>query len=259
MQPSIARLSNLLAVGSLGLLAWACTDPAAPAGSTDTYYRLRSESPFDGDLIVRADSSFSIGTSELGRIEGRLQRAGDSVQLFTGAGGRPFPAKVAGDTFAVFVAEQAGRAGDTYYSRHTFVREPLPQSPTAGTRWVLRSVNGMPAEAGSGFLVQDLSEYGQRWIHRISYDTLVFVDRVFFRESRHQVDTAFYAGDSKPYVSDFDRSNAGGYTAGASAVVLRYGSAFATFADTLPAAGATFVRRYQYGFDSIEERYERLP
>ena len=218
-----------------------------------------------GDLLLRPDGSFAFADFRSGYAEGRWRDSAAAVVLSPNGSQTLLAAPLAGDTLTLtlgsygdIAAPAAGTAGAIF----RFVRGGVPASSMAGTRWVLRTVDGAAATAQGGFLIAADTSSGIRNVYRILYDTLTFTDPVFFRQARAVSDTISSVGLPPSTLSPGSPTR-GAYTDRGSAVVLRYGSAYLYQTDSLLVSGSTLVHRFGYvvaGLErTFEERYERLP
>ncbi|HEY0780114.1 MAG TPA: hypothetical protein VGD56_19265 [Gemmatirosa sp.] len=245
-----------------------CTEATSPhangasTGTADRYYRLGVVA----DLVLHVDGTYALGNGgELLLSDfGRWDQRGDTVQITPSDGGqRRWLGVVTGDTLALASYALPGHTDDGGPASFRFVRIAPPVTPLAATRWVLRAVNGAAADPTSGFLVYASDESGRHDRFRVTYDTLTFVDRLFYRQVRAGVDSSGAAGSAAPAVEAYARSGAGAFETTSDTLRLRYGSAYTIYnsdvENALALTGSDLVRRYQLGLQQVEERYERLP
>ena len=273
--PRLALTSGVLLAAGVSR----CSDPAGVGDDGARLYQLRavvdvttgytsisSGNSGDADILLRANGTYGSRGNPyaIAETDGSWRQSGDSLQL---APSDPLiPAthsSLAGDTLAFRATVQQGRT--TYItSSYRYVRAPLPRSALAGTRWVLRTVNGAAPQAGSGWVVfSSTGNNGRPAVTRVLYDTLTFDDRVFYHDVRLVVDsvtdsTGVLRPDSFFPVSRYTAT--GAYEAPEGSVTLRYGSYIGYAPETFTYAGSDLVRRHAFRSDKpLVEAYERIP
>ena len=196
-------------VAAAALASCASGDPTGP-GAGPSLYRLVSvdgsalpfsgpSAPFGwwetvthGELLLRADGSFALGLPSGGMsmlLEGRWRRDGASLRLAhpiaAGAPDAELGATVAGDS--VVLVAGAAQPSRTY----VFRRASLPRPPVAAGTYVLTSRHGRSD------LVLEYEQHGQRFVDRVLFDSLTFVDGLFYRRHRSEYAVSYLpTGDS---------------------------------------------------------------
>ena len=202
-----------------------------------------------GDLYLRGNGTFGlgIGGNTGGQVSGNF-RALNSTQIrLTVTGGLP------SDTVTVTLAGDSA----SFLSTHRFVfkRVTTLQSINPGV-FVLATING---RGGSPLVESDTVIDGNRFVARVHFDTLHFMDEVFYRRHRYQSHVTYTAsGDSN--FSSVEWTNFGAHDTISGTVVLRgYSRPFPAHpkGDTLSIVGNDLVRRSQLITGLREDRYVR--
>jgi hypothetical protein len=230
------------------LLGTACDSPTRTSDLTGRY-RLVSVAggpvPFlvppslgqgtirGGDLLLRGDGSFALGTSEASNdagllYAGRWSAAGSRLKLEF-EGGNTITGTVAGDSVAMVLQFPM-----------LYRRAPFPATPVNSGIWVLTSVDGR-SDLTSMDTAGDVT-----WHQRLHYDSILLTDALFFRRARSQSRQMWIGGTPAPL-----SVHSGWFTHGtiesatADLMLVDYGRMQAAV-DTLDVLQNTLTRRLPY-------------
>ena len=204
-----------------------------------------------GELLLRSDGTFieaidGVGTLLEGlysatsaeiRFRASSSGSGDSSNEFAGA--------VHGDSIVI---------GEEGTLRLVYRRSPLPDAPVRSARYLLSQVNGK----GRPLTLGDTVIKGTRYVGRVDFDSITFVDGLFFKQHRRESAISYLTnGDS--VVDSKDGRSYGSYFGDTDRLVLdRYylplvGQARA---DSLAlGANSALTRRTRLRVGVLEETY----
>jgi hypothetical protein len=209
-----------------------------------------------GDLHLRGNGTFGLGVGgSFGWYMSGHYRAHNSNQVrltpTDGAAGDTITLTVGGDSAALILQGQVGVITVTH--RYVFRRVAQPQSITPGL-FVLASINGRD----SPLVEYDTVMNGERFVTRVDYDTLRFLDAMFYERRRSQSFVRYLTnGDS--LLGAVEWMAVGAHDQFAGGVVLRryFSGGFEPRRDTLWTAGNDLLRRSQFIYGLQEDRYVR--
>ncbi|HEY0971033.1 MAG TPA: hypothetical protein VGE02_08710 [Gemmatimonadales bacterium] len=241
-------------------LSGACSDPGGPDLAPGRYrlasvngrpvpYMAPTSSGYlvlvsHGDLLIRGDGSFALGITDvtgLGMLAtGRWSGGGDAVRLAfdpwgPGVPGSRLEALADGDSIAVDTEFALGVPSPL---RLVFRLAPLPRPTVSSGTYVLTSM------AGSTDLAFEDTAGGHRRVHRVLFDSLTFIDGLFFRRHRSER-TEWYRNPTDPEIGSEEWVTFGSYDGGDGVLVLRdYRTGmWVRAADSLALGEGTLVRR----------------
>ena len=268
------RSRLILPIIAATLAASACGDPTG-SSAVAGHYRLVSvdgqplpyvappstgfggEAIHHGDLLLRGDRTFRIGIAgAAGSVAGTFRLNGGEIRLMgiSGPGDSPgaiFSGLVDGDSIGVD-AETA-----TSMRRYVFrraQRDPVAVSPGIHS---LTAINGRGEPLTSYDTVID----GNHYVTRVLFDSLEFVDAVFYRRHRSEVSVVEDATGTPLATSSTTTRGYGGYGGSSDVVVLRpyWRAPNEPWSDTLAVVGSALVRTTPLIGRTLVERYERRP
>lgn len=262
----VHRLVPLAAATLAVILASACSDSTGPEPGVG-YYRLetvngrplsdlprRSRSAIShGDLLLRDDGSFAIGTS--GRIAGLgffmsgTWRLADVTLHLTvppwEAGGhtREMSATLDADSVVLVLEWMVPDVGIVAPYAYVFRRAPRSRQPVSPGVYVMTSLDGRE-DLTAEWTEWEQTEWERRVVHRVLYDSITFLDQAFFRRHRAERTVWYLApGDSNPGYTEW--TTHGSYEGRDGALVLRdfFSAEDLLAADTLAVGQGTLIRR----------------
>lgn len=275
---TISRCKRSLSVAA-ALTSSACsgasptdTPPSVPA----RYYRVDPsrwlpqsfavESGFHaGDLVLRSDHTYRRAFAPFGPFatqgatdDGRWQQSGSVLTLQAADSTKVDSAVIAGDSIHM----NFSRPPD--YAEGRFFRADLTGASLPPGAWVLRSINGRVAADTSGIIAGDAPSNGGRLVTRVRYDTLVFSDGVFARNTWAGTATLTPAS-GPPQVTLQQYTTDGLYNAAPDLVTIQYlatlnktSARYTAYRDTLSVRGDTLIRSLALTTGTFEQRYVRL-
>ena len=207
-----------------------------------------------GELLLRSDGSFveSIGGLQV-FLEGTYSASANEVQFSLPPfepGGSPinFNARLDGDSL---VADGFGSLIVTPSPLHlVFRRSTIPSAPIRDAAFALSQVNGK----SDSFVESDTVLSGTRYVYRVDFDSLVFLDGMFFKQHRRTSNSAYLAnGDS--LTGDDETRTFGTFTGNNAWFVLDRASSLDSLA---VGPGTTLTRRIRLRANAVlEELYSR--
>lgn len=207
-----------------------------------------------GDLHLRGNGTFGMGVAGGGFTSGNYRAvSGDRVRLTLTDGSAidTMTLTVGGDSAVLNVQEQAGMV--TLTLSYVFKRVATPQTITPGV-FVLSAINGR----GPPLTEADTVINGERFVARVHYDTLRFIDEKFYQRRRSESAVRYLTnGDS--VFSAVEWTTFGAHDPVNGAIVLRRYWSYNNEPrqDTLWTVGSDLVRRTQYIYGLQEDRYVR--
>jgi hypothetical protein len=215
-----------------------------------------------GDLQLRVNGSYGLGMGGTGGwlVEGQFRVSGTTVRLLPPPGAPPDTTIVtlAGDS-AVVERAQAEQPVERPVlplplpaMRFVFKRTSVP-NPVAPGPFALIAVNGR-----TSLVELDTIMFGDRFVTRVRYDTIAFIDRIFYRRHRrHENVRNLSNGDSVK--DDFEYTTFGAHDVATGMVILRNYNRQQNEPrrDTLWTAGSDLVRRTLLITGMREEQYSR--
>jgi hypothetical protein len=254
-------LITLTAALAIGACLTACSPDEDGPDGTSGLYRLASVNdgalPFSGsglritrgELLLRSDGSFIEAIDGVGALlEGTYSPAAGEIRFRAANGGAQpttFSATTHGDSI-VFAA-----AGSL---KLVYRQAPMAAAASRGSRYFLTQVNGV----GRPLILGDTVIKGTRYVGRVDFDSVTFLDGMFFKQHRRESGTQYFAnGDS--LVTANDGRSYGSFTTGDATVVMtRYALPLPTQTrvDTLTAGdNAALQRRTRLRVGFLEETY----
>ena len=161
------------------------------------------------------------------------------------------------DTLELTVAEDSAVLDATTALgrfRYAFQRGAVNIAAMTRHKYVLTSIDGR----GPPFLVFDTVYEFDRYVEEVLFDTIAFVDEVFYRQHRHER-KVLYPTDGDSSWSSLEWNGYGSYAANVGLAVLRpYGRVGNMPShDTLRALGAELLRETPSGNRMRQDRYTR--
>jgi len=209
-----------------------------------------------GDLHLRGNGTFGMGVAgSLGWFtSGNYRVVSDDrvrLTLTDGSAIDTMTLTVGGDSAVLNLQEQAGLV--TLTLTHVFKRIATPQTITPGV-FVLAAINGR----GPPLTEADTVINGERFVERVHYDTLRFMDGKFYQRRRSESSVRYLSnGDS--VVGAVEWTTFGAHDPVNGAIVLRRYWSYNNEPrqDTLWTVGNDLVRRTQYIYGLQEDGYVR--
>jgi hypothetical protein len=201
-----------------------------------------------GALVLRPDATFTLSVDGLMLfLYGTYARAADEVRFTVAAG-------VVSIEPWTFTAPLVGDSADIVLSpppiRLLYRRAAMPNASIRSGAYTLTEINGRAAP----LILTDMTINGVRDVVRVRHDSITFMDGVFFRSSRAETRTVYFArGDSIPLDENVGTSY-GSYTTTSEWLVLhRYAAPrpYVSFLDSLAIGPGTLTRTT----GSLVERY----
>jgi hypothetical protein len=200
-----------------------------------------------GDLHLRGNGTFGLGVGgSLGWfVSGQYRAFEDNrvrLMLTNGSAIDTMTLTVRGDSAVL-----------TLTNRYVFKRVATPQTITPGI-FVLAAINGRGPPLTEGDTVIN----GERYVARVQYDTVTFLDGMFYQRHRSESAVRYLAsGDS--VVGAAEWTNFGAHDRINGAVILRryWTNSSEPRSDTLWTVGNDLVRRTQFIYGLQEDRYVR--
>ena len=210
---------------------------------------------YHGDLVLRGNRTFRLGIGGWagGMASGTFNVAGDELTLTLpssepGGSGTEFSGEIAGDSVVV----DLGLSPTPF--RYVFRRAQRERITAASGTYTLTAVNGN----GEPLMTRDTVIGGDRHSTRVLFDTLVFVDDVFYRQHRAE-ESVLELADGTHLLSGQATDAYGSYDGAPGKVVLRPYLPLATgrWSDTLAIVNESLVRTTTFTDRTLEEKYER--
>jgi hypothetical protein len=257
----------------LALLAAACGDSPVGSRAAAGYYRLESVNgqtlPYiappslgfpplavqHGDLLLRGSGAFSLGIASIGGgyVTGRYRASGDELRL-TAAPTEDGPSSfnVTGIAASDSVVIELGVA--PWSHRYLFRRGERDPAPIAPGLYTLDAIND---DDDAPFTRYDEVISGTRHVGHIQYDSIQFIDAVFYRQ--HLAESSMVESNGTLMtMSARERTLYGAYEGSANGVVLRpYWSFDDEDAATLIIDRGVLIRRTIISGVVTEERFVR--
>jgi hypothetical protein len=215
-----------------------------------------------GDLQLRANGSYGFGMGGSGGWleEGQFRVSGTTVRLLPPPGASPDTTTVtlAGDSAVIQLGEaeppgdRPGLPAPLPNTRLAFKRTTVP-NPVAPGPFALVAVNGR-----SSLVELDTIMFGERFVTRVRYDTITFIDRIFVRRHRRQ-ESVHYLSNGDSVKGDFEYTTFGAHDVATGIVIVRKYNRMQDEPrrDTLWTVGSDLVRRRQLIFGLREDQYSR--
>jgi hypothetical protein len=263
---SPTRRLGVLAMGLVAAVTAACGDGPLLSRAVVGYYRLVSVngqtlpyiSPpslglstvviWRGDLLLRSDGSFMQGMGIGATREGTYRLSGREIVFRAqGAGGEgsDVVGNLSGDSISITSA-------DPLRPLHfVFRRAHLTASSVPSQHYHLTSINGRTAVP---LVMYDTVIGDTRYVGRVLFDSLTFLDGIFFRQHRAEEVRGYRAG-SEPLIADDEWTTWGAFESGSGWIRLMHYSSSGSAGDSLSIVGDTLVRRTSLITGLQEERY----
>lgn len=206
-----------------------------------------------GDLALRGDRTFGLGIGGPlgGFLSGRFRIAGDEIRFTIPSfgAGQPeteFTGAIGGDSVVVDFASP------TESRRHVFRRTQRDPVTVAPGIYTLATINGR----GEPLTLHEDVIGGNRHSTRIVFDSITFIDAVFYRRYRAEETVVEYA-NGEIIVSPSSNEMTGAY--GGTAEQLTFRQYYGIGSDVLTVVGGALVRTSALFGGTLVERYERRP